>query len=71
MGNHKGIGKHYSPTLCFALTSREQDILALMNRGMTSVRIASILGISPATVKGYRLKINTKIEAQQLNGGPR
>ncbi len=42
------------------LTQREQDVLKLLARGLTSVEIASILKISFHTVKEHRKKMMKK-----------
>jgi DNA-binding NarL/FixJ family response regulator len=45
-----------------ALSSREQEVLRLIGRGMTRSEIASVLCRSPKTIDGHREKIMEKLD---------
>lgn len=49
-------------------TPREQDVLKLLLIGKTNKRIASILGLSPDTVKDYVSRVLGKLEVQDRMG---
>ena len=46
------------------LTSREQEILALIAEGQTNKVIAARLGISVRTVEGHRARVMLKLHFQ-------
>ena len=54
--------RHATPVA--ELTEREQEVLALVGRGMANKQIARGLGIAPETVKTHVSKIFTKLGAQ-------
>jgi len=49
-----------------SLSSREQEVLVLVVRGLLNKQIASKLGISEATVKMHRGHVNAKMHAGSL-----
>ena len=51
-----------------SLTQREQEVMALVVRGLLNKQIAAELGITEATVKLHRGKVMQKIEAESLAG---
>ena len=44
-----------------SLTSREKDVLRLLNEGYTNIQISEMLAISPHTVKSYVISIFNKL----------
>ena len=54
---------HRSPPLGHDLTEREQEVLALLARGLTNKEIAEKLILSPATVRVYVSHILSKLGA--------
>lgn len=53
-----------------ALSRRERDVACHVARGRTSKEIASLLGLSPRTVEGHRLRLMRKLKvrnAAELN----
>jgi DNA-binding NarL/FixJ family response regulator len=56
------IPAHYDPgQQAKALSVREREILDLIGCGRTSKEIASVLGLSPATIATYRKHICRKL----------
>ncbi len=45
-----------------ALSGRERDVAWHVARGLTSKEIAKLLGLSPRTVEGHRLRLMRKLE---------
>ena len=52
-------------------TPREQDVLKLLLIGKTNKRIASVLGLSPDTVKDYVSRVLSKLEVSDRMGALR
>jgi len=55
-----------------ALTARETEVLGLLHKGMTVAEIATVLSISPSTVRNHtqhifsKLRVNSRFEAVAL-----
>ncbi len=45
------------------LTDRDLEILRLLGQGCTSSQIAEMLSLSPETIKWYRKRLLTKLDA--------
>ena len=45
------------------LTDRDLEILRLLGQGCTSAQIAEMLSLSPETIKWYRKRLLTKLDA--------
>lgn len=60
------------PTPDYALTEREQDVLALIVEGLNNTEIARKLGVSPSTIKSHvshilaKLDVSSRTEAATL-----
>ena len=46
------------------ITDREKDILRLIAKGLTSPQIAEMLSLSTETIKWYRKRLLSKLDAE-------
>ena len=46
------------------ITDREKDILRLIAKGLTSPQIAELLSLSTETIKWYRKRLLSKMDAE-------
>ena len=46
------------------ITDREKDILRLIAKGLTSPQIAEMLSLSAETIKWYRKRLLSKLDAE-------
>ena len=47
------------------ITDREKDILRLIAKGLTSPQIAEMLSLSTETIKWYRKRLLSKLDAEK------
>lgn len=64
LGSLAGFAGEASPVE--RLTDREMEVFRLMGRGLSTKRIAAVLGISVKTVEAHRAQLKTKMGARDV-----